>query len=180
MSSDRFVPVPPTARTSEVTLLELHTAITIGAQVARIAAWVWGLPHLEPAAEQTAEHLIARAVEITGHPDPNPRPSDIDPAALAAVSIRVHRRADALIIDVWDTDPTSPDTTPPDPHMSTVDTLARRWGTYPVPRGGKVIWAEIGPTPDNHSSAGLTQPDATDHATPHPNPRADACLYPAA
>lgn len=39
-------------------------------------------------------------------PDPNPRYSDIDPATLAAVTIRVHRRADALIIDVWDTDPT--------------------------------------------------------------------------
>ncbi len=42
--SDRFAPVPPTVRASEVTLLALHTAIAIGAQVARIAARVWGLP----------------------------------------------------------------------------------------------------------------------------------------
>ncbi|WP_436760326.1 hypothetical protein [Streptosporangium sp. V21-05] len=174
MSNDRFAPVPPTVRASEVTLLALHTAITIGAQVARIAARVWGLPHLEPVAEQTAEHLIARAVEITGHPDPNPRYSDIDPATLAAVTIRVHRRADALIIDVWDTDPTPPDTTPSDPHMSAVDALARRWGTYPAPRGGKVVWAEMGA--DDHAPAMLAQPDATDHA----EPKADACPCPAA
>lgn len=172
--SEKFAPVPPTVRASEVTLLALRTAITIGAQVARIAARVWGLPHLEHVAEQAAEHLIARAVEITGHPDPNLRYSDIDPATLATVSIRVHRRADALVIDVWDTDSTPP-TTPPDPHISAVDTLARRWGTYPALCGGKVIWAEIGSTPDNRSSAELVQPDATCHVTTYPNPTADVC-----
>jgi len=149
--SEKFVPLPPTVRASEVTLLALHTAITIGAQVARIAARMWGLPRLERVTEQTAEHLIARAVEITGHPGPSPRYSDIDPVTLATVSIRVHRRADALIIDVWDTDSTPP-TTPPDPHIGAVDTLARRWGTYPAPCGGKVIWAEIGSAPEQQEA----------------------------
>ncbi|MFG1682526.1 hypothetical protein ACGFNP_20330 [Nonomuraea sp. NPDC049269] len=171
--SDRFAPVPPTVRASEVTLLALHTAITIGAQVARIGARVWGLPYLDHPAEQTAGHLLARAVENTGHPDPNPRYSDINPATITAVSIRVHRRADALIIDVWDTDPTPPGTTPPDPHMSAVGALARRWGTYPSQCGGKVIWAEIGA--DNHLPAGPAQPGGSDHLTPRPDPSADAC-----
>jgi hypothetical protein len=173
MSSGRFAPVPPTVRASEVTLLALHTAISIGAQVARIAARLWGLPRLEPAAEHTAGHLLARAVETTGHPNPTLRYSDIDPATIATVSIRVHRRADALIIDVWDTDPTLPDLATPDRHMSAVDALARRWATYPAPRGGKVIWAEIGPA--DHSPAGLAQPDVADHAAPCPANSGDAC-----
>ncbi|MEV0346079.1 hypothetical protein AB0H88_09940 [Nonomuraea sp. NPDC050680] len=144
--SGRFTPLPPAVGSaSEVTLLALHTAITIGAQVARIAARLWGLPYLEHVAEQVAAHLIARAVETTGHPNPNSRYSDIDPTTLAVVSIRVHRRADALIIDVWDTDPTAPDALPLDQHITAVGALARRWNSYPVPCGGKVIWAEIAP-----------------------------------
>ncbi|MFG1956619.1 hypothetical protein [Nonomuraea sp. NPDC049028] len=125
--------------------MALHTAITIGGQVARIAARLWGLPYLEHVAEQVAAHLIARAVESTGHPNANLRYSDIDPTTLAVVSIRVHRRADALIIDVWDTDPTAPDALPLDLHIAAVGALARRWNSYPVPCGGKVIWAEIAP-----------------------------------
>jgi hypothetical protein len=144
--SDRFAPLPPAVRAAELTLLALHTAITIGAQLARITARRWDLPHLEHVAGQTAGHLLTRAVEGTGHPDPSLRYSDIDPAALAVVGVRVHRRADVLIIDVWDTDPVPPSTTPPDRHLSVVDALARRWGSYPAPRGGKVVWAEVGPT----------------------------------
>ncbi len=143
--SDRFAPLPPAVRASELTLLALHTAITIGGQLARITARVWDLPHLEHLAEQAAGHLLARAVEGTGHPAPNLRYSDIDPTTLATVGVRVHRSADALIIDVWDTDPVLPSTTPPDRHLSAVDSLTRRWGSYPAPRGGKVVWAEVGP-----------------------------------
>ncbi|MFC4009404.1 hypothetical protein ACFOY2_19385 [Nonomuraea purpurea] len=110
------------------------------------------MPHLEHVAEQVAAHLIARAVKTTGHPDPHPRYSEIDPAALAVVGVRVHRRADALIIDVWDSDPTPPDSTPLDHHMSAVCGLARRWSSYPAPCGGKVVWAEIA-APRPHPAA---------------------------
>lgn len=163
--SGRFAPVPPiVGPVSEVTLLALHTAITIGAQVARIAARLWGLPHLEHVAEQAAAHLIARAVETTGHPDPNPRYSDFDPTTLAVVSIRVHRRTDALIIDVWDTDPTPLDTTPPDPHMTAVSALARRWSSYPAPCGGKVVWAELA-APPPHPAASHPSDDTPENRT---------------
>ncbi|WP_433517748.1 hypothetical protein ACQP2T_20700 [Nonomuraea sp. CA-143628] len=172
--SGRFAPVPPTVGpASEITLLALHTATTIGAQVARIAARLWGLAHLDHAAEQVAEHLIARAVEITGYPDPNLRYSDIDLTTLAVVSIRVHRRADALIIDVWDTDPTPPDTTPLDQRMAAVGALARRWNSYPAPRGGKVIWAEIAPE-DQHVGQEPHSRNAAANGVPHPESPASA------
>jgi len=143
---------------TEFTLLGLHTAISIGSQLARIAARSWGLAGIEDAAEQATGHLIARAVETTGHPDPNPRYADIDPASVANVGVRVHRRAEALIVDVWDTDPTPPDPATPDEHLAVVAVLARRWASYPSPcGGGKVIWAEIAPPgghPAHHGAAG--------------------------
>ncbi|MEU6715402.1 hypothetical protein ABZ897_28390 [Nonomuraea sp. NPDC046802] len=63
----RYGSVPPdVGPLAEVTLLALHTAISIGAQLARLAARHWGLAAVEHAAEQAAGHLIARAVETTG------------------------------------------------------------------------------------------------------------------
>ncbi|HUR02165.1 MAG TPA: hypothetical protein VM347_06485 [Nonomuraea sp.] len=151
--SDRYAAAPPAGQPrAEVTLLALHTAISIGAQVGRLAARHWGLPDLEGTAEQVGAHLIARAVETTGNPDPNIRYTDLDPARLHVVGIRVHRRANALIIDVWDTDPTPPLPAPSDyldHHLAAVHVLARLWRWYPAPRGGKVIWAEVAP-PDHH------------------------------
>ncbi|MEV6156220.1 hypothetical protein AB0L53_38340 [Nonomuraea sp. NPDC052129] len=151
--SSRYVAaLSDTTPSTEVTLLALHTAISIGAQVGRFTARHWGLLDLEDTAEQVGTHLIARAVETTGNPDPNFRYTDLDLATVRAVGIRVHRRAAALIIDVWDSDPTTPLPAPGgslDHHLAAVHALARRWRWYPAPCGGKVIWAELTP-PDHH------------------------------
>ncbi|MGW2143420.1 hypothetical protein ACWCOT_03855 [Nonomuraea bangladeshensis] len=44
-------------------------------------------------------------METTGDPDPNPRYPGIDFTRVPVLGIRAHRRADALIIDFWDTIP---------------------------------------------------------------------------
>ncbi|MEU6721308.1 hypothetical protein ABZ897_58530 [Nonomuraea sp. NPDC046802] len=94
----------------------------------------------------------------TGCPDPNPRYSDIDPARIHAIGVRVHRRHDALIIDVWDIDPIPPNPATPDEHMAAVCALARRWASYPAPCGGKVVWAEIAAPPRRPAPAAIVHP----------------------
>jgi hypothetical protein len=143
---------------AELTLLALHTAISIGATLARIAARNWDLAPVEHAAEQAAAHLIARAVETTGDPDPNPRYTGIDFTRIPVLGIRAHRRADALIIDVWDTDPTPPNSVTLDEHMAAMAVLARRWATYPAQCGGKVIWAEIAGPPHHPAALATVHP----------------------
>jgi hypothetical protein len=140
--------------TAELTLLALHTAISIGATLARIAARNWDLA----AVEHAAAHLIARAVETTGDSDPNPRYPGIDFTRIPVLGIRAHRRADALIIDVWDTDPTPPNSVTLDEHMAAMAVLARRWATYPAQCGGKVIWAEIADPPHHPAALAAVHP----------------------
>ncbi|MEU4514480.1 hypothetical protein AB0G05_33700 [Nonomuraea wenchangensis] len=74
--SDRSAHLPPGVRASELTLSALHTAIT---------ARIWDLSHLEHVAEQTAGHLLIRAVEATGRPLSQPAvPTSIAPRSVWA------------------------------------------------------------------------------------------------
>jgi hypothetical protein len=131
----------PRPSANDLTLIALHTAIGLSGLFARFTAHQWGFRYLSHAAERVAAELIARAVETTGNPDPNPRYTDL--GELHIIGIRVSRQGNCLLIEVWDSDPTPPQDAYPDNHLSLVAEISHQWSYYRPRSGGKVIRAEL-------------------------------------
>lgn len=143
-------PPCPRSPANDLTLIALHTAIRLSGLFAKFTAQRWGLRPLADAAEKVAVELIARAVETTGNPDPNPRYTDL--GELHIIGICVSQHGDSLRIEVWDSDPAPPPDAYLDHHLSTVEKISQQWNYYPV-SGGKVIWAELALPEQRHAGA---------------------------
>ncbi len=126
---------------NDLTLIALHMAIRFSGLFTKFTAQRWGFRHLSDAGERIAVELIARAVETTGNPDPNPRYTDLD--ELYTIGIRVSRKDNGLLIEVWDSDTTPPQESYLDDHLSTVAEINHQWNCYQPHNGGKVILAEL-------------------------------------
>jgi hypothetical protein len=72
------------------------------------------------------------------------------------LGIRVTRRDQGLLIEVWDSDATPP--LQMDKHLAVVETVSLEWNFYHPHGGGKVIWAELGPLPQR-VAGGFSFPD---------------------
>lgn len=131
----------PGQAANDLTLIALHTAIRFSGLFAKFTAQRWGFRHLSSAAEKVAAELIARAVETTGNPDPNPRYTELD--QLHTIGIRISVKGNGLLIEVWDSDPTPPRDSHLDSHLATVTEISQQWNCYQPRGGGKVIWAEL-------------------------------------
>jgi hypothetical protein len=127
-------------------LTALHTAIRFSGLFAKFTAQRWGFRHLADTAERVAIELITRAVETTGNPDPHPRYSEL--GELHIIGIRVSTKDPGLLIEVWDRDPSPPQDSYLDSHLSTVEEISQEWSCYRPRSGGKVIWAELAPRSD--------------------------------
>jgi hypothetical protein len=137
-------PFTPGPAADGVELTALHTAIRFSGLFAKFTAQRWGFRHLADSAQRVAVELIARAVETTGNPDPHPRYSEL--GELHTIGIRVSVKGSGLLIEVWDSDPSPPQNSFLDSHLSTVEEISQRWNYRPC-NGGKVIWAELAPRP---------------------------------
>jgi hypothetical protein len=131
----------PRLLVDELTLTALPSAIQIGALFAKYSARRWGLPlTVAKMAECVAAELVTRAVKTTGNPDPRPRWCQL--GELQIIGIRVSRKAQGLLVEVWDSDPTPPQDL--DSHLSAVSEISEQWNCYrPNGGGGKVIWAQL-------------------------------------
>jgi hypothetical protein len=86
-------------------------------------------------------------------PRPRPRADDLtltalhtgysDLSELHIIGIRVSMKASGLLVEVWDSDPTPPQGSYLDSHLSSVAEISHRWNCYQPRSGGKVIWAEL-------------------------------------
>lgn len=123
----------PRQAANDLTLIALHTAIRFSGLFAKFTAQRWGFRHLSSAAERVAAELIARTVETTGNPDPNPRCTDL--GKLCIIGIRVSVKCNGLLIEVWDSDPPPPQGSYLDNHPSTAAEISQQWNCY-QPRGG--------------------------------------------
>ncbi|MGH3778150.1 MAG: hypothetical protein ACRDRR_20845 [Pseudonocardiaceae bacterium] len=145
-----------------MTLVALNSAERFSGLFASGTARGWGFHYLANDAERLADELITRAVETTGNPDPHLSYIGLlKPPPL--IGIRISLKNGGLLIEVWDSDPTSPlpaEGSYLDDHLTAVQERAQRWNWYRPDGGGKIIWAELAPrqpqrpAPLSHRAAG--------------------------
>jgi anti-sigma regulatory factor (Ser/Thr protein kinase) len=143
---------------SRITLAAVLTAVSCSRLFVKLMLQRWGCAaSLVETAELLVSELTTNAIRATGVVDP-----EVDPLALRGVSlVRVQVTAfqGRVFVSVWDSDPCPP--VLQDGGLDAeggrglllVSALSARWGYYPSPRGGKVVWAAIAPPPI--SAAGL-------------------------
>jgi anti-sigma regulatory factor (Ser/Thr protein kinase) len=132
---------------SELRLAALLTAVGCSRLFVKYTLQAWQLGHLVDAAELLASELVTNAVKATGITEPNPRWTELD--NLQLITVRLHRKADSIFIEVWDSDPTPP--VMPEQSLDSengrglflVASMSSRWNYYHPRSGGKVVWCEL-------------------------------------
>ncbi len=157
--SDEF-PYPDRAQgETSLTLAATPTAVSRSRQLVHLALSRWGLAALIEDAALVMSELVTNSVEATGLTDAQPRWADL--GGLATIQVRVLLYQAAVIIEVWDRDPTAPvrhDALPDEEGgrgLAIVAALCKQWHYFPSSRGGKVVWAELTVPPGMLSAAGL-------------------------
>ncbi|WP_200308112.1 ATP-binding protein [Streptomyces adelaidensis] len=120
-------------------------AVTIARRTLRLILTLHDLHHLTDAAELVATELVTNAVRHTKGP----------------AAMRLHWRAPALRVSVWDTDPRPPAPAPPahatpNPALESgrgltlIEECSDSWGWYPLGvaaqpphANGKFVWCEL-------------------------------------
>ncbi len=132
---------------SFLTLAAVPAAVGSSRELARSALERWGLVPLVADTELVVSELATNAVRATG---PTVTDGRWDEAGnVAAMQVRLLLFEASIVIEVWDDDPAAPK-----PHDVTgeqesgrglviVARLSTRWGWFPIPRGHKVVWAEL-------------------------------------
>lgn len=122
------------AYTTRLTLAARPNAPRWARALMRDALTRWGFAALVDTAELLASELVTNAVEAMG--------------GTAVVVVRVSAE-DRVLIEVWDPDPHPPVPVHPDPDAESgrglllVERLAKEWGHYRDPCGGKIVWCEL-------------------------------------
>lgn len=69
-------------------------------------------------------------METTGNPDPHPRYSEL--GELHIIGIRVSVKGSGLLIEAWDCDPSPPQDSSLDNHLSTVEEISQEWNAHEI------------------------------------------------
>jgi anti-sigma regulatory factor (Ser/Thr protein kinase) len=157
--SDEF-PYPDRAQgVTFLTLAATPTAVSCSRQLVHLALNGWGLAALIEDAELVISELVTNSVRATGLTDTKPRWADL--GGLATIDVRLLLYAAAVIVEVWDCDPTAPvrhDAASDEEGgrgLAIVAALCKQWHYRPSSRGGKVVSAELAVSPGMLSAAGL-------------------------
>lgn len=132
------VPRSEWAHTTRLTLAARPSAARWARALIRDVLTRWGLPGLLEPSELLASELVTNAVEAMAGPG--------TPVVVIQLSAD-----DRLLIEVWDADPRPPTLTHVGPDAESgrglllVEAMAKDWGHYGDPNGGKIVWCEIAP-----------------------------------
>ncbi|MEU6430271.1 ATP-binding protein [Microbispora sp. NPDC046973] len=113
----------------------------------------WELADLAETAELVVSELVTNAVRATDAVVSPPVASSMFPVALRTVALRVRVAPEprSLFIEVWDVSDREPvahgdaggELGDGGRGLVLVGSLARRWGHYPAPDRGKIVWCEL-------------------------------------
>ncbi|MFE2748749.1 ATP-binding protein [Streptomyces scopuliridis] len=127
-------------------LVALPTAVGCARVFAKITLRAWGASRILDDALLVTSELMTNAVHATGL-DRESKWTDIRAEHVIGVQFRVMH--DSLYVEIWDNSPNAPVLKNPRADavggrgLQLVNGVARRWGTYRPPTGGKIVWAEL-------------------------------------
>jgi anti-sigma regulatory factor (Ser/Thr protein kinase) len=146
---------------SFLTLAAVPSAAGCSRQLVRLALARWGVSRLVDDAELVVSELATNAIHATCTTDTDARSNDL--AALATIHVRMLLFDASIVVEIWDRDPAGPTPQPVTDvdeggrGLPIVAVLATKWDWFPVPQGGKVVWAELPIPPHPRTAAGLPQ-----------------------
>lgn len=138
------------ARTLHVSSLHLAAvpaAVSVSRWFVRQVLHHWKLDAQVDDAALVMSELVSNAIKATGFQGRQPKLWEITAEHIIAIQLRVVD--EALFIEVWDPSLLSPvkQTVTADDEggrgLHLVEALAKDWGIYRPPAGGKIVWARV-------------------------------------
>ncbi|WP_435212652.1 ATP-binding protein [Streptomyces sp. bgisy034] len=146
---------PMTAAPSEVRTLHVSrlylvataSAVPVSREFIRATLAYWKLDHHAADCALMTSELVSNAIKATGFKDRLPKSWEVTAEHVIAVQLRAI--GEVLYIEVWDRSPMVPVKQEVTAEaeggrgLHLVEALAKDWGTYWPPAGGKIVWAMV-------------------------------------
>lgn len=136
-----------TLHVSRLHLVAVASAVPVAREFVHQTLRHWKLDDYTADAALMMSELVSNAVKATGFYDRQPKSWELTAKHVMALQLRA--MGDELYIEVWDRSPLEPvkQTVTADAEggrgLHLVEALAKNWGTYHPPAGGKIVWALI-------------------------------------
>ncbi|GAA0933630.1 hypothetical protein GCM10009549_57890 [Streptomyces thermoalcalitolerans] len=153
--------VTRTFHLSRLCLAAVPAAVSVSREFVRQTLRHWKLEDQAADVTLMTSELVSNAAKETGFGDRQPKSWEVTAKHVIALQLRV--LDGSLFIEVWDRSPLVPvkQMVTADAEggrgLHLVEALAKDWGTYRPPAGGKIVWARVlltlPPPPDLDGSA---------------------------
>lgn len=139
--------VARTFHLSRLHLAAVPAAVSVSRAFIRQVLSHWKLDDQADILALMTSELVSNAIKATGFADRQPKPWEVTAQHVIALQLRV--LDGALFIEVWDGSSESPvkqtvtDEAEGGRGLHLVEALAKDWGIYRPPAGGKIVWARV-------------------------------------
>lgn len=129
-----------------LTVVALPTAVGCARAFATAMLRWWGASHILDDALLVMSELVTNAVQATSLAS---EPKWIDVKAEHIIGVQLQIIGESVYVEIWDNSLDTPVMKDPTTDseggrgLRLVDGLAKSWGTYRPPAGGKIVWAEL-------------------------------------
>ncbi|MFJ2006705.1 ATP-binding protein [Streptomyces chartreusis] len=160
-------------------LVTAASAVAVAREFVHQALRYWKLDDYAADVALMMSELVSNAVKETGFYDRQPLPWEVTAGHVMAIQLRAV--GDELYVEVWDRSPREP----AKQHVTAdaeggrglhlVEALAKDWGIYRPPAGGKIVWALLATTqsPNPQLDGQTLQLRVPDELNPQPGPVKD-------
>ncbi|MGR6971405.1 ATP-binding protein [Streptomyces cynarae] len=136
-----------TLHVSRLHLVAVASAVPVAREFVHQTLRHWKLDDYAADAALMMSELVSNAVKATGFKEAQPKPWQITARHVMAIQLRAV--GDELYVEVWDRSSVEPvkQTVTAEAEggrgLHLVEALAKDWGIYRPPAGGKIVWAMI-------------------------------------
>lgn len=136
----------PSEMASELVLATVSTAAACARRFVADQLRKWQIEGLADTCTLLVSELVTNAIKAVGVTTSPLRYRELRSRRIGIIRMRLTLRGHAVLVEVWDEDPTPPELLDADPEddsgrcLQLVSLLSRSWGYYPSGAGGKVVW----------------------------------------